>query len=591
MHRFSATTLVVVIVASLLVPLAISQAYPQGALSSLQNRDESTGFAFIESVQFLPSIDTSSTVPEYPMISRALMLDGGSTDVVLGDVTKDGFVDLVVGVGGETPSVSVFEGDASGSYLTYASYNISLSRIPVSVSLLDAEGAGELQIAVLERRASDLEVDRIEIFDFNSTVSVFESFLNEPRYVSYENASMLVTGNLTGDSAEDIAAVCMGGSPSSTPGFVELFRGPNFLSPDVFGTGRGSSAACVGDFNDDGDADLAVSNYFDYSVMVFYQPFTLGMSPDLIVNIDGLPTSLASGRLNADEADDLLVTSVGVSAIHFFMQSLGQIPTLEDYNRSLDYAPSNVNVDDLDGDGRHDILILSAEANAASGFIQRSTSPIWRALPDFVFPTGSTPRGSLIADLNGDTQTDIAVASAREDWNGSSLSLYTSNAPYFSNSNLTVWAYPVYPASAVSAGDLDGDDWEDLVLLYPDLDGFGYLQSFTGTTTTIALGYEPSLLLIEDFDGDGFDDVMTASRTEASFTINFGDSTLPDGFTTEQYDCDQNATAASAGDFNTDGLLDLVLSTDDGEILVFFNSGDEEVFGESTVLSVSPGTP
>jgi hypothetical protein len=590
-HRFLATTLVVVLVASLLVPLAISQAYHQGYPSLVGKGDEGPEYAVIEAVQFSPPIDTSTTVPEYPMISRALMLNGGSTDVVLGDVTKDGVDDLVVAVGGDDPAISIFEGYPASDYPTYAAYNVSLDRVPISISLLDVEGVGELQIAVLERRSNDLEVDRFEIFDFNMTTSLFEPFLNEPRHISYENAMMIVTGNLTGDSVDDIAVVCMGGSPSSTPGFIELFRGPSYLSPDVFGTGRGSDTMCLGDFDNDGETDLAVSNPHDSTVMIFHQPFTLGMSPDLTIDIDSTPTSLSSGRLNADATDDLVVTTSGPSAVRFFMQSLDQIPTSEDYNRPLDYVPSNVNSGDLDGDGRDDLIILSEEENVALGMLQRATSPIWRTVPDFVFPTGEVPRRSLIADLDGDTETDIAVASAREDWNGSSVALYLSGSPYFSNSNLTVRTYSAYSASAISVGDLDGDDWDDLVALYPDLDGFGYSLSFSGSTTTLALGYEPLLLLVEDFDGDGRADVMTSSKAGASFTVCFGSSVLPDGFTVSQYDCGNNATAACSGDLNNDGLPDLILSTDGGEIEIYLNSGGEGVFDEAIVLAVSPGTP
>ncbi len=591
MHRFSATTLVVVIVASLLAPLAVSQAYHEGTPSASDDSDGGTRQLVLESVQFTPPIDTSATVPEYPMISRALMLPGGSTDVALGDVDKDGMDDLIVAVSGPDPAVSVFSCQITGGYLSHPSFNISLDRIPISLAVVDVEGSGEMQISVLERRMNEPDVDMFEIFDFNSTTSSFEKFLSLPRYLTYENATMIVAGNLSGDAGDDIAVLCAGSSPSTSPGYVEVFQGPSYLSPAIFETGLGSNAICIADFDGDDDADLAVSNYHDSSVLVFGQPFSFGMSPDMSIAFDGSPTTLFSGILNGDSTSDLVVCTENPSATHIRFQSGGELPSTDDFSLPLEFLPGDVRVGDLDGDGRDDLLILSEDDNVALGMFQRTTSPIWPSTPDFLFPTGEIPRNSLIADLDGNAVADVAIASARDDWSGSSLALYTSNSPYFSNSNLTMWSNSYYAASAVSVGDLNGDDWDDAVLLYPDLDAFGYSLSFSGSMTTMALGYEPRLMLVADFDGDGWDDVMTTSNDTGDFTLHCGDSTLPDGFTVRQFQYDHNAADACYGDLNDDGLLDLIFATDAGEIEVNFNTGDEVLFDETTVLSVSPGIP
>jgi PKD repeat protein len=586
-HRFSATTLVVVIVASLLVPLAISQAYHQGNPSPVDRGEGSPGSAVIEAVQFSTPIDTSATITEYPMISRALMLDGGSTDVAVADVNSDGNEDLVTSVVGLSRSISVFYGQSDKTWLSYPSYSISLGRTPVAVSVIDTLLDGDFKIAVLEAGSNDADPDRLVLFD----VTADDSHVELVNLTLYENATSLVVADLVGDSRPDIAIASMGPNPMTSQGVIEIREGPSFSTYNVFSAGMGARSIVAGDFNDDASSDIAVANYHDSTVMVFHQPFSLGMSPSVVINVEGAPNSVASGRLNADETDDIAVVTTAPSAVRFFLQNTGEMPTIEDYNRTLDRAPACVESGDLDGDGRDDLLMLSQDDNVALGMLQRATSPIWRAIPDFEFPTGAIPHNSFIRDINGDAEVDVVIASARSDRSGSSVALYFSVPQHFCNSNLTVWTYPHYSATAMSVGDLDGDDWDDLVMLYPDLDGFGYSLSFSGSMTTIALGYEPALMLVEDFNGDGYDDVMTAGKSDAGFTVRFGGSVLPDGFVIRQYDCSHNATAACSGDLNDDGLLDLAISTDGGEIEVFQNSGDEDVFGEAMILAVSPGTP
>ncbi|MCJ7488567.1 MAG: FG-GAP-like repeat-containing protein, partial [Thermoplasmata archaeon] len=587
MHRFSATALVVVIVAFLIVPLAISLAYDEGNPSVADDNDYGAGQLVLESVQFTPPIDTSTTVPEYPMISRALMLQGGSTDIAIADVNSDGVDDLVVSASGSGGSLSIFYGQADALWLSSPSYNVSLGRIPIAIQPIDTQGTGDIKIAILEAGNDDSDPDRLVIFDLTSDTSHVEIV----NLTLYENATSFVVGSFIGDARPDVAIACMGSNPMTTPGVFELREGPSFSTYSVFDAGNGTSSIATGDFNGDLSSDIAVANHYDSTVMIFHQPFLPSTGPSVILRMDGLPSSLASGRLNSDDADDLVVITSEPAAARFFMQSLGQIPTSEDYNRSLDCVPSSIEVGDLDGDGRDDLLILSEDDNIALGMFQRTTSPIWHSSPDFLFPTGEVPRNSLIADLDGNAVADIAIASARSDWSGSSLALYTSNSPYFSNSNLTMWSYSYYAASVLSVGDLDGDDWDDAVLLYPDFNAFGYSLSFSGTTTTMALGYEPRLMLVADFDGDGWDDVVTTSNDTSDFTMHCGDSRLPDGFTVIQYQCDNNATDACYGDLNDDGMLDLVFATDAGEIEVYFNTGNEVLFDEATVLSVSPGIP
>ena len=90
-----ATCLLAVIVASLIVPtqLMISTESEIGATPLVDTSSKSS--VPLSSISFSQSINTSQTILEYPLVSRALMLPGGSTDVTMGDINEDGLDDTL----------------------------------------------------------------------------------------------------------------------------------------------------------------------------------------------------------------------------------------------------------------------------------------------------------------------------------------------------------------------------------------------------------------------------------------------------------------------------------------------------------------
>ncbi|UCE90980.1 MAG: VCBS repeat-containing protein [Methanobacteriota archaeon] len=538
-------------------------------------------------VPFDASLNTSQSVAEYPLMARALMLAGGSTDVALDDVNLDGLRDLIVSVSGPQKSVAIFAGKASGEFDTYATYNISLTRNPIAVSTLRMDVGGNVSVAVLERRASILESDCVEFFPYNSTTDSFDAPVR--RDVYSDRAVDMVVGNFSGDASDDVAIVCGWSDSGPGLGYVEIKYGNTFDSRDAFPSGNGTNSIASGDFNDDGLADIAVTNLQDSTIAVFYQPFSFGMDEDLLLDVVGAPTGIAAGRLNDDSLDDVAVCT-DVPSVRFFYQSieLVGISTV----CSLDYEPSGLHTGDLSGDGFDDIVVLSLESSVAMGLIQQTAGTRWPSAPDFAFPTGSSPRNALIDTLDSDIGNDIAVASARIDWNGSSIAIYPFRGSQISNSNMTVWTNPYCEASAIGSGDLDGDGWEDLVLLCPDYGpgAFGYYLSYTGPGYYPSLGFAPDLLLVEDLDNDAHADVVLASAANSNFTVYKGSSDLPGSFVIHEYEVSGNVTALASGDLDNDGLRDILVGTDAFEMELFFNDGSAVMFSEATVLPSTSST-
>jgi len=345
--------------------------------------------------------------------------------------------------------------------------------------------------------------------------------------------------------------------------------------------GNGTNAVASGDFNGDGLDELALANYYDSNILLYHKPFALFPISTLAyatLNITGIPVDLIAGNFNGDSLVDLAVITESPSALCFFFQSAGSL-RLEgpDLTIPLQNAPSKIAVGDLNGDPWNDLAITSESDNVAFALYGPGTE-VWPGVPDFEFPVGGMPRCALIGNLSGDARNDLAVASARADWSGSHIAIYPARSPTFSNSNATTWTDPSDASSMIAVGDLNGDGVEDLVLMNHDAGSFDYQLSFSNVVQSpISLGYLPSHIFVEDFNNDGFSDVLTTMSGGPTVTITFGGDPFPSS--TTPLTCNGGIMDVAPGDFNSDSLQDFVIATDDGRLDFFYNNGQAEPFG------------
>ena len=200
-------------------------------------------------------------------------------------------------------------------------------------------------------------------------------------------------------------------------------------------------------------------------------------------------------------------------------------------NNIIDYAygANNVVVADLTGDGKLDIVSTwqGYPNNAGSGNLKKA---VYRHINDgnanpsfttLAIRSGMPNLTSVFAaDMDGDGDVDVVTS---QQVNPSSLSL-------FKNNGLGVFTYSNIPTNAgasnfrsVYPGDINGDGHMDFVVLYYSSSGSNVIELFendgnsnpTWTYSTIATSTNFNMkLFIEDIDGDGDADVLSADYTE-----------------------------------------------------------------------------
>jgi len=339
-----------------------------------------------------------------------------------------------------------------------------------------------------------------------------------------------------------------------------------------FAVGAGPESTVVGDFNRDGKPDLAVANFDDGTVTVLLgngaggftaargSPFTVG----------SFPLSVAVGDFNGDGIQDLATANEGSGDVTVLLgNGAGGFTAVAGGPFTVGSFPASVVVGDFNGDGIQDIATANLNSNDVTVLLGNGAGE-FTAATGGPFAVGVNPDSLVAGDFNGDGNQDLAIANN----GGNNVTVLLGNgAGGFKVAPSSPFAVGTGPY-AVVLGDFNGDGIQDLATV----------DYFSGTVTVLlgngaggftAAGYGPFnverfpvSLVVGDFNGDGIQDLATENGSSDNVTVLLGDGS--GGFipsTGSPYAVGAYPESVAVGDFNGDGILDLVTP----------NSGDNSV--------------
>lgn len=334
---------------------------------------------------------------------------GNAYGVAVGDFNGDGMLDFVSTNDAPASSVSIRLGDGNGGFVSPAVPEVSVGAAPHPIAVGDFNGDGFLDFATANQGTANNVSIRLGDGQGGFTSPVV------PEVAVGHGPVSIAIADLNNDGNPDIAVANLGDATVS----VRLGTGDGgFVLPTVSEVAVGARPVkvVVGDFNNDGAADLATSNDLADSVSIRIGngkgEFTSANSE---VAVGNLPMSIALGDFNGDGNLDFVTTNMisstggngGDMSVRFGDGDGGfTSPAVPEIQMPGSYT---VEVGDFNNDGKQDVITDVSYGYAVIWLGDGSGS--FAGSSQVYLGTGANRIDEVaVGDFNNDGRQDFAAA-------------------------------------------------------------------------------------------------------------------------------------------------------------------------------------
>ncbi|MBT1707534.1 VCBS repeat-containing protein [Fulvivirgaceae bacterium PWU5] len=353
-----------------------------------------------------------------------------------------------------------------------------------------------------------------------------------------------------------------------------------------FSADKGIEDICLCDLNNDGLPEVITTHNGVNTLSIHRNtstPGTLAMSR-IVLPAPGFSTlslRVKCGDLNGDGWPDLVVTGTGnASAAEkiFVLQSSGGSSFSVIPITISGWAMADVEINDIDMDGRPDLVISNQTANYTLGILRNTSvgtaisfndAPVvLTATPDVVGgpPVFKGTNALALQDLNGDGLPEILISLIQEP-NHNNLWIFPnqSHSGVVSFSTVVKHSLEGVTVQSMRVGDLDGDGKSDVA--FNSLIGGTFVLRNTSTGSSFSFASRLQIGLVAqmagidfgDIDGDGKTDIVIAHQFNKTLTI-LDNNSAPGAlfFSPTVISTPLLTTYVRVGDMDGDGKPDIV---------------------------------
>jgi len=233
-------------------------------------------------------------------------------------------------------------------------------------------------------------------------------------------------------------------------------------------SGAGPTAIAVGDFNDDGFADLAVVNKNANTVSIFLGNGDETFQTPTTLVTGNAPTAIVAEAFNPNAPGiiDLAVTNSTDNTLQIFLgNGKGTFTNGVTYNTGV--TPVYVAAADVNLDGNLDLVVADSGAATSANSVGNSVSVFLGngdgtfILPGGArldFPAGTTPTSFVIADFNDDGIPDLIVTASGD--NAAALMIGANGGFFNAPIEVPVGTTP----DSIATADFNGDGLPDVAI-------------------------------------------------------------------------------------------------------------------------------
>ncbi len=318
----------------------------------------------------------------------------------------------------------------------------------------------------------------------------------------------------------------------------------------------------VGDYNGDGKLDVAIgqanSDGKTGTIQIFLGNGDGTFGSPVATQLDYVPIELFSADFNNDGKTDLAATYL-YSYLNedetdiFLATGGGQLGTGRTLGPAIPQAAG-----DFNGDGKTDLIAINISNGSWDGYdvyVGKGNGEF--GMSQRAFGYASTSFNAAVGDFNGDGKLDFAAC------NGGTVEVFLGNGDGTFPTNPVTYRTQ-QGGSAAAVADVNGDGKLDIVtngvsVLLGNGDG-----TFTSDGGVYVGGYPPDIA-VGDFNGDGKLDILAITTNYYTVQtvvvlLGNGDGTFQNPIATS-IGAYTGPPGFGTGDFNSDGLLDAVVTT------------------------------
>lgn len=413
-----------------------------------------------------------------------------------------------------------------GAVKLTANANATGTQITVNVPT----GVGSIFPILVRNNANNLQASSLTSSTplFNLLHTPFlsiaqENYAHLPFISTRDGADELSVGDMNNDGNADIVV-------SNRNDFtVTVLLGDgngNFPTQNSFPAGSGSTPFAgknqLADFDSDGDLDIAVINDDDELAILLNDGTGTSFMPTYISTGGSIPAGLATGDFDKDGDIDLIITNAGFAPMTNFINILlnngsGTSFSSTTIDPGAGNSPTEIVTGDFDEDGDLDAAVminsnLRALTNDGSGNL---------TLGSAIHTGAFNVRELVIGDFNSDDHIDIGILQ----YSAGVIILLGDGDFNFSPQAVSTGAFA---STGMSVTDLDADGIDDLIIANGYTDQLRLLlgDNSGSSFTIIPLDLLPfgagniQKVAIGDFDKNGKPDFVTSQYSTGGIIIS-----------------------------------------------------------------------